>query len=144
MATPMNDEARRSFLSAGTRTAALATVRADGQAHVAPVWFVLDGDAVVFMTGANTVKGRNLRRTGQAALSVDDPAPPYSFVTLAGHVEISEDRDELLEWSIKIAQRYVGPGDADAIGRRNAVLGELLVRFTADKIVAIADLLNEG
>jgi PPOX class probable F420-dependent enzyme len=140
MPTPMNDEARRSFVSAGTRTAALATVRADGQPHVAPVWFVLDGDTVVFLTGANSVKGRNLRNTGHAALSVDDPAPPYSFVTLSGHVEISEDLDELLKWSIKIAQRYVGPGDADAVGRRNAVPGELLVRLNPDRIVALADM----
>jgi hypothetical protein len=28
-----------------------------------PVWFVLDGDVIVFMTGAGTVKGKSLART---------------------------------------------------------------------------------
>ena len=38
------------FLSEGTRTGKLATVRADGRAHVAPVWFVLDDDDLVVTT----------------------------------------------------------------------------------------------
>ncbi len=36
MATPMSDEQRRAFLLAGTRTAILLTVRADGRPHAAP------------------------------------------------------------------------------------------------------------
>lgn len=31
-----------------------------GQPHVMPVWFVLDGEELVFTTGADSVKGRNL------------------------------------------------------------------------------------
>ena len=48
----MSDDERRDFLTDGTRTGKLATVRPDGRPHVAPIWFVLDGDDVVFMTGA--------------------------------------------------------------------------------------------
>lgn len=140
MATPMTDEQRRDFLTHGTRTAVLATVGQDGRPHAAPVWFVLDGDAVIFMTGRGTVKGRNLLRTGQVALAVDDAAPPYSFVSMRGGVTLSEDLDEMLDWSIKIARRYMGDGQAEAYGRRNAVPGELLVRFEATTTVATADL----
>jgi nitroimidazol reductase NimA-like FMN-containing flavoprotein (pyridoxamine 5'-phosphate oxidase superfamily) len=52
----------RAFLEAGTRTGKLATTRRDGRPHVVPIWFVLDGDEVVFNTGAGTVKGRSLAR----------------------------------------------------------------------------------
>ena len=48
----MTDEEWRAFVLEGTRTAKVATVRPDGRPHVAPVWFVLDGDDVVFTTGA--------------------------------------------------------------------------------------------
>ena len=41
---PMGPEEWRTFLLEGQRTAKLATVRADGRPHVAPVWFVLDED----------------------------------------------------------------------------------------------------
>jgi nitroimidazol reductase NimA-like FMN-containing flavoprotein (pyridoxamine 5'-phosphate oxidase superfamily) len=40
MAEKMSTEQWREFVSAGTRTGKLATVRADGSPHVAPVWFV--------------------------------------------------------------------------------------------------------
>ena len=53
----------REFLTAGTRTGKLATTCLDGRPHVVPIWFVLDGDDLVFNTGADTVKGRSLART---------------------------------------------------------------------------------
>ena len=45
----------------------------------------------MFTTGATTVKGRTLRRTGWAAMTVDDDRPPFSFVTVEGPVTISDD-----------------------------------------------------
>jgi PPOX class probable F420-dependent enzyme len=140
MATPMSDEQRRAFLMAGTRTGVVSTVRKDGRPHAAPVWFVLDGDVVVFMTNRETLKGRSLRRTGRAAFTVDDGAPPYSFVTIGGSVELSEDLDAMLPWSIAIAARYMGADKGEEFGRRNAVEGELLVRLVPEHTVALAAL----
>lgn len=134
----MTDEQRRAFLLAGTRTGVLATVRRDGRPHAAPIWFTLDGDDVLFTTGADTVKGRTLRRTGQAVLVVDDSAPPFHFVTVEGRVEISADLDEMLHWATVLGGRYMGAEQAEAFGRRNAVPGELLVRLRPTKIVALA------
>lgn len=137
MASTMSDDERRAYLSDGTRTGVLSTVRKDGRPHAAPVWFVLDGDTVVFMTGRETVKGRNLVRTGQAVLTVDTPQPPFDFVTITGRVEISEDLEAMLPWSIRIAARYMGDDKADEFGRRNAVEGELLLRLIPENTVAV-------
>ncbi len=134
----MTDEERRDFLRAGTRTAKLATVRQDGRPHVAPVWFVLDEDNLVFTTMATAVKGRNLRRSPRVMLSVDEEAPPFAFVLIEGVARVFEaDPRELLAWTTKIAARYMGEGEAEAFGRRNAVPEELLVRVTPDKMTAI-------
>ena len=63
----------REFILAGTHTGKMGTVRADGRPHVAPIWvYAQDGDTLVFNTGAASIKGKNLRRTGQACISVDD------------------------------------------------------------------------
>ncbi|MEO8888701.1 MAG: PPOX class F420-dependent oxidoreductase [Jatrophihabitantaceae bacterium] len=140
MAKPMTDDERRHFLLEGTRTAVLSTVRADGRPHAAPIWFTLDGDDVVFTTGAGTVKGRNLTRDVRAVLTVDESTPPFAFVTIEGPVAISEDPDEVLRWAIVLGGLYMGADDADAFGRRNAVPGEMLVRLHPDKIIAVADL----
>ncbi|CAO5185699.1 putative PPOX class F420-dependent enzyme [Frankia sp. AiPs1] len=136
----MDDGQWREFVSVGTRTGKLATVRADGRPHVAPVWFVLDGDDVVFNTGAATVKGRALARGGVASLCVDDETPPFSFVTLSGTVRISEDLGEVRAWATRIAARYMGEARAETYGARNGVPGELLVRLTPTSIVAVRDL----
>ena len=53
---PMTPPEWRTFLLSGTRTAKLATVRADGRPHVAPIWFILDGDTLVFTTFKDTIK----------------------------------------------------------------------------------------
>jgi len=58
----MSPDERHAFLDHGTRTGKLATARADGAPHVAPIWFVRDGDDLVFTTGGGTVKGKALAR----------------------------------------------------------------------------------
>jgi PPOX class probable F420-dependent enzyme len=133
----MSEQDRRAFLGAGTRTAKLAVSRGDGLPHVVPVWFVLDGDIMVFTTGEQTVKGRALRRDPRVSMCVDDETPPFSFVMIEGVATISRDHDELLEWATRIGARYMGADRAEEFGRRNAVPEELLVRVTPTKIVAI-------
>ncbi|MFE3939568.1 PPOX class F420-dependent oxidoreductase [Streptomyces goshikiensis] len=115
--------------------------RADGSPHIAPIWFVLDGDSIVFNTGKDTVKGRNLARDGRVALCVDDDRPPFSYVVLQGRAEISEyadDADEMVRWATRIAARYMGEERAEDFGRRNGVPGELLVRVRVDTVIAVA------
>jgi PPOX class probable F420-dependent enzyme len=100
MAHEMTKEEWRAFVSHGTRTGKLSTVRADGRPHVAPVGFLLDGEELVFTTGEDTVKGCNLARDGQVALCVDDERPPYGFTVLQGRVtELSTDPVPLLTWA---------------------------------------------
>jgi PPOX class probable F420-dependent enzyme len=137
-----NEEAYR-FLAEGRRTGKLATVQADGRPHVAPIWFVLDGPDLVFNTGAETAKGRALRRDPRAALTVDLEQPPYAFVLVEGTVTLSDDVVAMLPLSTAIAARYLGEELAEQYGRRNAVPGELLVRLTPTKIVAIDDLTGD-
>ncbi|MCN9243784.1 PPOX class F420-dependent oxidoreductase [Streptomyces sp. RY43-2] len=136
MAHKMTDEEWRAFVSHGTRTGKLSTVRADGSPHVAPIWFLLDGDDVVFNTGKGTVKGRNLARDGRVALCVDDDRPPYGFVVLQGRAALSEDLDEVRHWATLIGARYMGEARAEEFGTRNGVPGELLVRVRIEKVLA--------
>jgi PPOX class probable F420-dependent enzyme len=132
----MSPEEYRAFLLQRPRTAKLATVRADGRPHVAPIWFDLDGDMLVFTTWHTTVKAANLLRDPRVCLCVDDDTPPYAFVLIEGTAAISEDPDDLLRWATSIAGRYMGSDKAEAFGNRNGVAGELLVRVTPTQVVA--------
>src|SRR2546425_928316 len=123
MSREMTTDEWRAFVSEGTRTGKLATTRLDGRPHVAPIWFVLDGDDVVFTTGRDTVKGRSLRRDPRASLCVDDQIPPFSYVTVEGTVTISEDLAVMLDFAMRLGARYMGSDRAEDFGRRNAVPG---------------------
>ena len=131
----MTESEWRSFLSFGTRTAKLATRRPDGRPHVAPIWFVLDANDLVFTTQSDTVKGKNLRHDLRVMLA--DEQPPFAFVLVEGSAVVSELSPlELLPWTTRIATRYMGTDRADAYGKRNAVEGELLVRVPLSKVIA--------
>ena len=139
MPNAMTPDEIRDFLGHGTRTAKVATSLPDGQPHVMPVWFVLDGEELVFTTGGDSVKGRNLRRDPRAAVVVDEEVAPYAFVHIRGHVTLSEEPEELLRCATAIGSRYMGVGRAEEFGTRNAVPGELVVRLRPVKVLANFD-----
>ena len=130
------------FLSEGTRTAKLGYVAADGRPLVAPVWFVVDGQQLVFNTGGDTAKGRALARDPRVVLCVDDDRPPFSFVQVQGTASLSEDPEELLDTATRIGGRYMGQDRAEEFGRRNGIPGELIVRVTPTKVVKAFNLAN--
>jgi len=144
----MGDDDVVAFLEARpARTAKLATVRADGRPHIAPIWYALDrstagpdapiGD-LVFNTGSDTVKGRNLGRDPRLALCVDDDTPPFTFVIVEGTATLSEDPEALRHWATVIGGRYMGDDRAESYGARNGVPGELVVRLRPTRVTGSA------
>jgi PPOX class probable F420-dependent enzyme len=136
----MSGEETRAFLLEGTRTGKLATTRADGRPHVTPIWFVLEGDQVVWTTGETSVKAKSIRRDPRVCMCVDDQTPPYSYVIIEGVAALSDDLDALRQWAPAIGARYMGVERAEEFGARNAVPGELLVRIAPARVLARADI----
>ncbi len=132
----MSKEETRAFLLEKPRTAKLASVRLDGRPHVAPIWFTLDGDDLIFTTWHTTVKAANLHNNPRVAICVDDDAPPYAFVLIEGTARVEAHAKDLLHWTTRLAERYMGKEQVESFGERNAVEGELLVRVTPTKIIA--------
>ncbi len=130
------------FLAEGTRTGKLGYVAADGRPLVAPIWFIVDGQQLVFNTGKDTAKGRALQRDPRVVVCVDDQSPPFSFVQVQGIAELGEEADELLDTATRIGGRYMGTERAEEFGRRNAVPGELVVRVTPTKVIKAFNVAN--
>ena len=110
------------------------------------MWVDIDRNAgpdgenqIVFMTSAETVKGKSILRDGRVALCLDDDRPPFAFVTIVGTTTTSTDLDELLAWGTRIGGRYMGAELADDYGRRNAVPPEMVVRVTPTRVTAKVD-----
>ncbi|MCU0494429.1 MAG: pyridoxamine 5'-phosphate oxidase family protein [Chloroflexaceae bacterium] len=54
----------------------LATVRADGRPHLVPLWFVWANGTMYLCMQAGSVKARNLRESGRAALALESGSQP--------------------------------------------------------------------
>src|SRR3712207_5521874 len=132
----MSEAEWRAFVLERPRTAKVATIRADGRPHIAPVWIDVDGATIVFTTGERSTKARNLARDPRVSLCVDDEQPPFAFVVIEGTVELSDDLTELRRCATSIGGRYMGADRAAEFGARNGVAGELLVRVRPTRVIA--------
>ena len=132
----MADDEWRAFILAGTRTGKLATVKPNGDPHVVPIWFLMEGDDIVFSSGETTAKTKNIANHPRATLCVDSEVFPYAFVMLEcdAHIE-HRPPEELLDYTTRLGERYVGAKRALEYGKRNAVEGEVLIRLRPTKVI---------
>jgi PPOX class probable F420-dependent enzyme len=138
----MTKDEIRSFLLQGTFTGKLGTINKNGTPHVVPIWYTIDNeDNIIFNTGGNSVKAKNIQRDNRVRLCVDDQFPLYSFVTIDGIAEIISDKPaEIFKWAKTIAARYMGYDKAEEYGKRNSSKGELLLKIKPSKVIGQKDL----
>jgi len=131
----MNQNEIKEFLMRGTYTAKLGTINKDGSPHITPIWFILDeNDHIIFTTYFKSLKAKNLVRNPKVSICVDDQLPPFSFVIVNGIAKIMTNSKDLLIWTTKIAERYMGKELSLDYGKRNAVEGELIIKVIPTKI----------
>jgi PPOX class probable F420-dependent enzyme len=75
----------------GPHTGVLTTLQLDGSPHSAPVWFLLDGDDVLFSTTIGKRKLRNVAHDPRATFVVYDPANEMSYVEVRGTITVTAD-----------------------------------------------------
>jgi PPOX class probable F420-dependent enzyme len=102
----LNPDVRRHLDS--TVIAHLATVLPDGSPHAVPLWVGTHGEQIVFLTGPDSRKARNLRRDPRVALSLTSVDNPFEPVTVRGRVVRWLTGDEAWELIDRIATKYTG------------------------------------
>jgi PPOX class probable F420-dependent enzyme len=102
----LNPAVRRAVESASI--AHLATVLPDGSPHSVPLWVGTLDDRIVFLTGPDSQKARNLRRDPRVALSLAPVDNPYEPVIVRGRVVEWIDGDAGWELVDRIAMKYIG------------------------------------
>jgi PPOX class probable F420-dependent enzyme len=92
----------------GTAIAHVATVLPDGSPHSIPLWVATRGEQIVFLTGPDSRKARNLRRDPRVALSLTHPDNPYEPIIVRGEVTEWIEGDEAWRIIDEIATKYIG------------------------------------
>jgi PPOX class probable F420-dependent enzyme len=95
-------QAERDFLSEA-RYAVLGTTNENGSAHLTVMWYVLEGDEIMFNTAAGRQKPENLSRDPRASLIVPDA---YRFVRVEGTVRANDDQAVAQADIRRLAYRY--------------------------------------
>ncbi|MER5226414.1 PPOX class F420-dependent oxidoreductase [Streptomyces flaveus] len=113
----------------------VATLQPDGSPHQSVVWVGRQGDNLLFVTGVDKVKVRNLRRDPRLSVIVNPPDDPYGYAVISGtarfeSVGARERMDEL-------AVKYTGKTYAEHNPQSYATLPELVtIHVTPEKIAA--------
>ncbi|SRR5579875_856899 len=64
----------------------LATIMPDGSPQVTPIWFEYKDGLIRINTAVGRIKARNLDRNPRVAMAIMDPANPYRYLQIRGHV----------------------------------------------------------
>lgn len=82
------------FLRNHSNVGMLATVDAEGQPYVSPVYFVMGHEfEVFFMTAQNTNKAKNISHNAQVAFSVGE-GPEYIAVMIRGRAKLTDSAEQ--------------------------------------------------
>ena len=91
---------------------ALATVRPDGSPVVVPVWFVTDSDGLVFSTGVDSLKARDMRDRPVVAGMVMEEGEHARYVSVRGsaHEVLDPEAEGIDRQALhrRIVRRYEG------------------------------------
>ena len=91
------------------RFAVLATINANGTPQLTVMWYLLEGDEIVFNTKRGRQKQRNLSRDPRVSFVVEDA---YRFVRVTGRVIEVPDPETGQRDIHRLAVRYQGESSA--------------------------------
>ena len=113
----------------GPHTGVLTTLFSDGSPQSTPLWFLLDGDDILFSTTAGKQKLRNIAGDARATFAVYNPTNDMSYVEVRGTIVVTEDPTANTRDRIVQKHGYADGSAFDAPGTQRFTL-----RLTPTKI----------
>ncbi|HJN93843.1 MAG TPA: pyridoxamine 5'-phosphate oxidase family protein [Dehalococcoidia bacterium] len=113
---PLNSTEQDAFLAAPGVLMRIATVDAEGDPHVTPIWFIHEEGRIWFTPRKESLWLEHIRTHPRVALAIDEEAGPYRKVVVEGDAKVVHDLGEDVAWRDRyrrIALRYVPPEGAE-------------------------------
>ena len=132
----MTPDEMRTFLDEG-RDLQVASINADGTPHLVTMWYLRDGEDLLFWTYAKSQKVVNVRRDPRATVLVatGEKYEELKGVSITGSTTVIDDLDEVLAFGEQVYEKYWGPIDNDLVreGVRTMGAKRVVVRVTPVK-----------
>ena len=132
----MTPDEMHAFLDAG-RDLQVASINADGTPHLVTMWYVREGDDLLFWTYGKSQKVVNVRRDPRVTVLVatGDVYEELRGVSINGTGTVIDDLDQVLDFGEKVYEKYWGPIDNDLVreGVRTMGAKRVVVRVTPEK-----------
>jgi PPOX class probable F420-dependent enzyme len=116
----MTDAEILEFLSEGRKVLHVATIGKDGMPHLAPMWYVMDGDRIVFRSFSKSQKIVNLMRDPRLTVLAEegDSYGELRGLSIQANAELISDPSYIVETYRNLAGKYSffddGPTDVPA------------------------------
>jgi PPOX class probable F420-dependent enzyme len=96
------------FLSEGSKVLQVATIGKDGMPHLAPMWYVMDGDRIVFRSFTKSQKIVNLMRDPRLSVLTEegDSYAELRGLSIQANAELISDPSYIVEIYRKLAAKY--------------------------------------
>ncbi len=132
----MTPDEMHAFLDEG-RDLQVASINADGTPHLVTMWYLREGDDLLFWTYAKSQKVVNVRRDPRATVLVatGDKYEELKGVSINGSTTVIDDLDEVLAFGEKVYEKYWGPIDDDLVRDGVRMMGakRVVIRVTPVK-----------
>jgi len=123
-------EVERSEFLAAVRVGVLAIDHPGHGPLALPIWYQWNDGVVVISMDGSSLKARLLGAAGRATMTVQDEAPPYSYVSVEGPVAVASEMGDVLA----MASRYLGPELGQWYADNNPSNADtVLVRLTPER-----------
>ena len=111
------------------RVAVLSWVATQGRVDAAPMWFACRDGLFLLHTGHPSSKTKAILKNDRVALTIQDVAPPYRYVTVRGQARLRQEPEEALRLYREQAYAYYGK----VSGR--FYLQRVLADFTGEHVI---------
>lgn len=131
----MLDDAARQILSQPV-IVRISTITPDGYPHSVPVWFMLDGDALIVFTERGSQKAHNARANARGSIAIGgDPVGSPCYL-VEGDIRLEDDPDHAV--TAQITYHYEGKERGDEWLAMWKGSDHVILRLTPRRVVRIS------
>jgi hypothetical protein len=130
----MFDEAARQFLDKRL-LARLSTIGSDGYPHVVPIWYMRDGDDLVFISDRTAHKTQNALANPKGAATIGGDMDDDAGYMIRGDLVVETDTNQAITW--RVIDRYEDKASGDKLKEEWKNDDIVVIRLKPRKVVRV-------